>query len=188
MITQSGAAPVTVVKTVVTAVETITVAGGGTPTGEQLMASAAYKKGKEEGLAAALGIPSSRVTVTGFIVAAVRRELLNDGGEERQLTAVQVSVTTHFEIKSTSTADADALVTQLAEPTLAAKIKEKTELKMAAQDWSSSTSGAIASAPTMATPTVAPATTQTSDDSTSSSVGLSAKVGAVVLAVVALLW
>ena len=70
-ITRTGAVAEVVVRTTVTAKETIEIAGGGTPTGAQLMAAPAYKKGKEEGLAAALGIAASRVNVTGFVVTAV---------------------------------------------------------------------------------------------------------------------
>lgn len=74
----------------------------------------------------------------------------------RALAAVEVNVATSFEIKTTSDANADALVSTLAAPSMAAKIKKKTDVTMAAQNWAGADAGAFSSKPTMAAPTVAP--------------------------------
>jgi len=118
-----------------------------------LMNSVIYKAAKASGLCAALSVPCSDLTITGFSV------------NPRRLSATvsdTVSVTNNFTVHSVTTnftvQVADESAGQSVSSTIAGAadgIKTETDSAMAAADWG--TDPVIQSAPTMTTPVVASA-------------------------------
>jgi 3D (Asp-Asp-Asp) domain-containing protein len=109
------------------------------------MSSTVYTAAKAMGLAAALSVPFSDITITGFTVDARRLS-----AAVRQLTDT-VSVTTVFTIQVADETIAATLSTAIAGA--AADIKTATDSAMAAADWSNESF--ITAGPTMSTPVVA---------------------------------
>lgn len=119
-------------------------------TATQLLASTAYKSAKKTGIASALGVSASKVTITGFTLA--RRGLLSN---KRSLAAT--SVQTSFEVEAANSASATTLTTSLAATTMAATIKTAVNTAFAATDFSNDS--VISSVPSVtAVSAVAPAT------------------------------
>jgi hypothetical protein len=92
------------------------------------MSSTVYKAAKGTGLSAALSVPASGVTITGFIVNARR---LSAAVSELSVT---VSVTTFFTVQVADASVAEVLLTRIAGA--ADAIKSQTEIAMSAADWS----------------------------------------------------
>lgn len=114
-------------------------------TASDLAASIVYAAAKQTGLAAALSVPTSDITITGFTLGARRLE-----PAVRQLTGT-VSVTTSFKVVVADISAGTALSTTIAGASAA--IKAETDSAMAAADWSDES--VITAAPTMTVPVVA---------------------------------
>lgn len=127
-------------------------------TATSLMASVDYKSAKKEGLATALLLSQSAVTITGFSFA--RRQL----AEARKLSST--NVVTAFSVAVASTSAASAMETTITNA--ASAIKNATDTAMASKTWSGDAT--FSAAPTMATPTIATPQTVTVPTLTSGTV------------------
>jgi len=110
-----------------------------------LMSSTVYKDAKTTGLSAALSVPVSDITITGFTL-----------GGRRLSTALRrlvdtVTVTTNFLIEASGQSVADELAATIAGA--AEAIQNETDSAMADADWSGE--AVITTPPTMTTPDVA---------------------------------
>ncbi|CAK0871785.1 unnamed protein product [Prorocentrum cordatum] len=115
-------------------------------TSTELMSSTVYKAAKTTGLANALSVPESDITITDFILNARRLSEV-----VRQLSdTVAISVTTRFSILVADESDASSLATTI--QGAAEDIKTHTENAMQQADWSGES--VITAAPTMTTPDV----------------------------------
>merc|ERR1719401_1624838 len=92
------------------------------------MSSSAYKTGKTTGLAAALSVNSTDITITGFAISPLRLSTVS-----RQ-TSQQVSVTTSVTIDVADVTTATTLAGTIAGA--ADSIMTHTNNAMAAMDWS----------------------------------------------------
>ena len=110
-------------------------------TATDLMSSTVYKAAKKTGLAAALSVPVSDVTIRGFTI--VVRRLHRSG--------TTVSVKTSASVKAADLPSATALSATVAGSS--AHIKAQTDSAMAASNWSGQS--VISSAPMMTAPAVA---------------------------------
>jgi hypothetical protein len=115
-------------------------------TAADLMSSTVYKTAKKTGLAAALSVPASDITITGFTLVARR-----PSSAARQLSGTTVSVKTSATVVAADLAAATAISSAAAGASAA--IKAQTDSAMAAADWSGQS--VISSAPTMTAPAVA---------------------------------
>jgi hypothetical protein len=130
-------------------------------TATQLLASTVYTTAKQTGVANALGVAVSKVTVDGFVLA--RRRLTTKKGRKLAST----TVTTNYSVE-VAAAQATAMETSVASNSIAATIQTETTTAMAAADWSSEP--VLTAAPTITvdavsyvgTVTQAPAATPTS--------------------------
>ncbi|CAK0802207.1 unnamed protein product [Prorocentrum cordatum] len=104
------------------------------------MSSIVYKTAKKTGLEAALSVPVSDITITGFELDARRLSTA-----VRQLSDT-VSVKTRFKVRTTSISDANALSTRISGASTV--IKEETDSAMAESDWSGES--VLTAAPTIA--------------------------------------
>jgi hypothetical protein len=100
-----------------------------TITSTQLLASPAYMTAKKDGLAGALGVAASKVTITGFTITG--RRLAVKG---RSLATK--TVTTAYEVEVAATA-ATAMQTTVSSNAIVATIQTQTTTAMAAQNWAS---------------------------------------------------
>lgn len=125
-----------------------------TVTASDLMSSVAYKNAKKAGLAAALAVPVSDITITGFTLGVDD----DDDEDDRRLpTAVHefsgtVSVKTTFTVQVDDSSTAAAVSTAISGASTATAIKDETDTAMATADWSSES--VITAAPTIADPIV----------------------------------
>jgi hypothetical protein len=117
-------------------------------TADDLMNSATYKAAKKTGLANALNLTASDVTITGFAVHGLSDRLPS---AVRQLSrGSHVNVTTYFTVQISGSQSADSLTAAIAAS--AAAIQAATNDALAASDWAADP--VISSAPVLAAPSV----------------------------------
>lgn len=135
------------------------------------MASPAYKAGKQQGIAEALGVATEKVTITGFSVSS-----LVSRRKARALATVSASVETAFEVEVADDTAATAMVTAIAAPATKALIQTKTNDAMVAQFASLGSAAdagvftaapSLTAAPTVATPTKATKTIEQKNEASS---------------------
>jgi len=129
------------------------------------MASTVYKAAKKEGLASALSVPASDITITGFTLGVRRLHVATGqllGFDEVELTDGAVLVLTSFEVEAADISTATALSTTIAGASSAVKVH--TDNAMAVADWSGeplivtapSMTAVVMASPTVVVPTPAP--------------------------------